>query len=380
MRKKTTIIVCLLLVACMLMVSEVIVAPKPPDKPDKPGGGKPGGPEATGTIYFRFRPSNTEITEIRLWSMNAADGSDKTLLPVEQGVDHHLSGGGISYFTVLGLVSRIKHNDHYWIIRFCGINDENGDPELYLDGRPRRELFAVRDDNAYNIQLTFDPTLETYGMGPELLVWGIDDSEILFGGMKWEDGILDMNSLGIYSRELVFDANELPQLSEEATFVWETGVFNQAEPGVYTLNLTGFDISPDENKLVIGQRGGGSSYINVVDLDSGIVNYIASGWWPKWSPDGTKIAYVTGGNLKTINPDGTEDQIIVAPRSNGGGTRKVEGPIFWSSDSNFIAYKELFISSRMGLSNDLYRVRADGEDNKCLTKDISGSRYLRGWP
>jgi len=37
-RKLVNIFVCLLLVACMLMVSAVVVAPRPPEKPGKPGG------------------------------------------------------------------------------------------------------------------------------------------------------------------------------------------------------------------------------------------------------------------------------------------------------------------------------------------------------
>jgi hypothetical protein len=308
--------------------------------------------------------------------MNAADGSDKTLLPVESQSCPE-PGGGI--FEAIGLVSRIKHNDHYWFLRQGGIFDENGDPELYPDGVPRHELFVVRDDNGYNIQLTDDATLAIYGRGHEKLVWGIDDSNVLFVASKWVNGEQDMNSFGIYSVDLEFDTNGLPGLTGDLTFIWDTGSRYLLNQDRYTADVTAFDISPDGNKLVITKRVG--TPIFVVDLIQRTTNQIASGWFPRWSPDGTKIAFCDG-NLYTINPDGSDEQIIVRARSYKGGFIHVMYYLCWSPDSNFIAYKALF-DHQSKSSNDLYRVRADGEDDTCLTKDGElgslGSKSLKGW-
>ena len=52
---------------------------------------------------------------------------------------------------------------------------------------------------------------------------------------------------------------------------------------------------------------------------------------PRWSPDGKKIAYVTGGQIWVMDADG-DDKEQVTKLSTGAG-----GPV-WSPDGNWIAF------------------------------------------
>ena len=75
--------------------------------------------------------------------------------------------------------------------------------------------------------------------------------------------------------------------------------------------------------------------IYTVSIDGGnprqLTNGASSSSSPRWSPDGRRIAFVTGGQIWTMKPDG-DDKEQVTKISTGAG-----GPV-WSPDGRWIAF------------------------------------------
>jgi TolB protein len=102
-----------------------------------------------------------------------------------------------------------------------------------------------------------------------------------------------------------------------------------------------------------------------MDLDGGNQRRLTALDLPQleadWSPDGSRIAFVSGDNQNTniylINADGTGlQQLTDSPGYN-------EGPV-WSPDGTIIA----FWSDRSG-NREIYAMRADGTGLLQLTDD-----------
>jgi hypothetical protein len=88
--------------------------------------------------------------------------------------------------------------------------------------------------------------------------------------------------------------------------------------------------SPDGSKVAFATGG----RIKVFDYTTRTVSaWSVAGYYPAWSPDGTQIAYVQqyGGPLYTVNSDGTNLRLI----SSGNGTYS-ESPVAWSPDSKWV--------------------------------------------
>jgi hypothetical protein len=356
MRKKTTIVVCLLLVACMLMVSAVVVAPKPGDKPGKPPKDPPP-PPPTGTIYFIHNGGSGNVW----WTMKA-DGTEKTELPVGSCDDNS--------HTKWGKLSHLKHGDHYWIVRFCGVAG------TYPDGEGRRELFAVRDDNAVTVQLTNDPNIQPNWYRRNL-AWTFDDLKIAFGAKRWvNDPDPTIAEFGIYEANVAYDGNgDISGLSDPV-LIWDTGSVSWG--GRYYPDMQHLDWSPDGNHIVFMRMSMGLT-LHMVDLVASTEIYLTVGEGPQWSPDGSKIAFSGNDDLRTINPDGTGEQIVVEDKDNGKWDERLNLPE-WSPDSSHLTYWLHKLSQRgMGSDSDIYRVGADGSDKTCLTSDLDGVWHVKGW-
>jgi Tol biopolymer transport system component len=110
--------------------------------------------------------------------------------------------------------------------------------------------------------------------------------------------------------------------------------------------------SPDDARLVFERVCECRRYLYRVDTAGGGLRRLAEGRTPAWSPDGTKIAFVRGKAVFSINPDGT------GMRTLTGTERATAGPLSWAPDSTRIAV------SRAG---DIYSVRADGSGEARLT-------------
>ena len=346
---KRIVAVCVCLLVCFMFVaSAVVVAPKPPYPPGKPQPPPP--PE--GTVYFS--------TYHDMWTMKS-DGSEKTKLGVYPGIDES--------WVAFGDVSRLKHGEHYWFIRFCLVGGN------YPDGPLVREIFAVRDDGAKEVQLTDDPTLATYYLG-RALVWGIDDTEVTWSAKRWGDDPVMPEEFGIYSAAISFDANgDVIGLSEEPTLIWDTGYHYVAWADDYIPNAKRFDWSPDGSQMVLAKwsHNGINWELFIVDLGAQTETDLGtSGYKVRWSPDGSKIAFIRSRDLRTINPDGTDEQVLVAPRLRGKEKYVHNRDIDWSPDSNHLVYTWIVIHKDNPPIIDIfvYRVDVNSGDKTCMTDDL----------
>lgn len=362
MRKKIALIMCLLLVCCMLVTSAVVIAGKP-DKPGKPPKDPPP-PPPEGTVYF----SQYNGVDRDMWTMNP-DGSGKTQIGVYQGIDFENEA--------FGDMSRLQHGGHYWFIRFETVGGK------YPDGEFVREIFAVRDDGLKEVQLTDDPTLETCWYA-RALIWGIDDNTITWSAKRWVDGNLDMDSFGIYSAAISFDANgDVIELSEEPTLIWNTGYHYLPDENIYIPNVKRFDWSPDGSKLVLAKWIYNDIHWEIFVVDLGAeseTDFGTHGWRVKWSPDGSKIAFIQGtyGSLCTINSDGSDEKVIVEESHKGNTMKSVEDEMGWSPDSNYLHYTwRVTKDFNYGFTSkySVHRVEANGNNPTSMTGDLPDDTY-----
>ncbi len=104
-----------------------------------------------------------------------------------------------------------------------------------------------------------------------------------------------------------------------------------------------------------------------------LTNNTADDGNPKWSPEGSRIAFDRGPSkgahdLWVMDPDGTNEKNL----TNGVGSVNV--PTDWSPDGLRI----LFASDRGGTNNDLWIIRPDGSDPQQLT-ETTENEWAASW-
>jgi dipeptidyl aminopeptidase/acylaminoacyl peptidase len=98
-------------------------------------------------------------------------------------------------------------------------------------------------------------------------------------------------------------------------------------------------------------------------------------WYPDWSPDGTKIAYVcnTGalGTICVTNADGTQQKIVY----NGNFA---DAPT-WSPDGTRILFTACLNGCKSGATNDLWSVLTTGGGLTQITNTSNANEYYSSW-
>ena len=152
-------------------------------------------------------------------------------------------------------------------------------------------------------------------------------------------------------------------------------------------HVTGFDWSPDGTRLVFAHQpdprintGRLAGDISVVDAAGGEARPLVEGAGvessPRWSPDGSLIAYVSTGDQP--EPIGLGDVYVVEPET-GDSRRLADTPnrsafvLGWSADS-----REVFLNEVLGTTRHVVALPADGGDARQTTRGdgVAGSTAL----
>lgn len=341
----------------------------------KPDGGSGGGYVPSGVIYFYDGWS--DLT----YRINT-DGSNRTLLPLN----------------VYGTLSAERHAGSFWFLQTRVIEGQ-----FYPDGDPRRELFAVREDDendVFTVQLTNDPRLEITSL--ENLRWasfsGVKDILAVFGAIRWDLTTGTVVGAGIYEAPIWYDdQNNVDSLlfapdpddPVVAVPVDPRDTDHDGNADEWQVGITGLDYAPDGSALAFSTSGNlpqaqNPHRIFVVDLS--VANPMAvaiadsaSVGAPVWSHDGAKIAFNAPNGISTVAPNGTSLQIAISAKFAKYSEVLVAFPA-WSPDDSRLAYWRYESNTqKLSSSVDLFRATTSGRDVTNLTNDGGIDAHPLGW-
>ena len=239
------------------------------------------------------------------------------------------------------------------------------DPVWHTDGK--RILYSANVDGIYQIFVAYTdgrkPTQVTFGDKDAFaLNVAADGTKILYGSSKEESDIWGVR---------VAQGEEFTITSGMNSELWP-----DASPDGKTIAFQSIRSLSQGDKLQVG-----SILTKPANAEAQPFELAASGFLPKWSPDGKQLAFMRE----------TDDKInLFAVKATGGGERQlttegvanVENTVLpynryqnsyfsWSFDSSTIVY-----CARRNLQRNLWLVSADGSKDTQITNNRDGDMYF----
>jgi WD40 repeat protein len=201
------------------------------------------------------------------------------------------------------------------------------------------QLYTIEPDGSGVLQLTNDP------FGALTPVFSHDGTRIAYKRLTANS---QPDDLGLYGDLVVASADGSNPIAIE------TGVIGMSptawSPDDREVLWTGTTIPDAPEQVFIAPADGSAAPHSVGDPST-------SNWGPTWSPDSSKIAYVSDTDYYVMNRDGTEIQAVsqgsYAEMSGGG----------WKPDGNGL----IFEAGREG-DHDLWLVGLDGQPEMVVAK------------
>jgi Tol biopolymer transport system component len=189
----------------------------------------------------------------------------------------------------------------------------DGSRVLYSTGiRPRSDLWAVQSDGSGLRRLTAS------GLNLTEPAWSHDGTRLAYAAAPYSGGLCGYCD----PRVVIADAAGRRLALVPGTPGGDSPFGSPLDAGP--------SWSPDGTRLALEHELSGE--LDVVTLAQGTrVRIAADGFSPAWSPDGSTIAYVGGGQIRAVAPDGTGTRTL-AP-----AVRDAES-VAWSPDGRTLAY------------------------------------------
>ncbi len=130
----------------------------------------------------------------------------------------------------------------------------------------------------------------------------------------------------------------------------------------FTIGDVSFDANRTVTQIYIMSTAGG-------DMKQ-LTNAAGSSSSPRWSPDGKKIAYVTGDQIWVMEPDGGNKEQVTKISTGAGG------PV-WSPDGNWIAFvSDVYPDCT---TDDCNRVRDEAAEKSKVKAHVTDRLLFRHW-
>ena len=381
----------LAMVAAVVLTGLCITSEAKGAKPPPP----PPLPVDTGYVYYlRSIYLNGQYSPAALWSMQPDGAAKQQVMP-----DLFVYAGNRQPWEP----SRLRHNGARW---FLGLEQTGGsDP----DGFPHFELFAV-SESGLKVQLTDDLTLQAWtgGITPQAAVprWtvraGVVDGRISFLGRRWVEsgGQPVATDVGVYVLDFdpdllgVLNVQGQPVLPPLTPSLWVR--IHKVDPctidpasgrcGAWA-PVGGMDWSPNGRYFVLADDVYPKLFVvdtaaqTDLDVDDPQTPFIANdlSFGPRWSPDGTEIAYQSGAwstaRINAVKPDGTGKRTILSLSSKG--TQNFDH-FFWSPHGSHVVFG-IAEQVRATFGHAIERVARDGSGRTVLSpKGLDDLRPV-GW-